>query len=111
MLIFDDSCEGIYQDKNFAKTAVTGRHRGNNCIFVKHDLYHQSKWSRTIDLNTTHIILVNSPRGTQQIEYLGRKLNKAVFLKECYTDSVAEPHGPTKKFSRDKMQNYAKRWK
>ena len=30
---------------------------------------------------------------TQQIEYLGRQLNKAVFLKECYTDAVAEPHG------------------
>ena len=93
LLIFDDSCEEIYQDKNFARIAVSGRHRGINCIFVKHNLYHQSKWSRTIDLNTTHIILFNSPRDTQQIEYLGRQLNKAVFLKECYTDAVAEPHG------------------
>ena len=55
--------------------------------------HHQSKWSRTIDLNTTHIILFDSPRDTQQIEYLGRQLSKAVFLKECYTDAVAEPHG------------------
>ena len=83
----------IYQDKNFAKNAVSGRHRGINSIFVKHNLYHQSKWSRTIDFNTTHIILFNSPRDTHQIEYLGRQLNKAVFLKEVYTDAVAEPHG------------------
>ena len=47
LLIIDDSCEEIYQDKNFAKIAVSGRHRGINCIFVKHNLYHQSKWSRT----------------------------------------------------------------
>ena len=93
LLIFDDSSEQFYQAKNFAKIAVSGRLRGNNCIFVKHNLYHQSKWSRTIDHNTTHIILFNSPRDTQQIEYLGRQLNKAVFFKECYTDAVAEPHG------------------
>ena len=27
LLIFDDSCEEIYQDKNFAKIAASGRHR------------------------------------------------------------------------------------
>ena len=46
---FDDSCEEIYQEKEFA---VSGRHKTVNGIFVKHNLFHQSKWSRTIDLNT-----------------------------------------------------------
>ena len=57
--VFDDSGEEIYQDKEFVKLAVSGRHKKVNCIFVKHNLFHQSKWSRTIDLNTTHIILSN----------------------------------------------------
>ena len=61
LLVFDDSCEEIYQEKEFVKLAVSGRHKKVNCIFVKHNLFHQSKWSRTIDLNTTHIILFKSP--------------------------------------------------
>ena len=57
LLIFDDSCEEIYQEKEFVKLAVAGRHKKVHCIFVKHNLFHQSKWSRTIDLNTTQIVL------------------------------------------------------
>ena len=34
-----------------------------NVIYVKHNLFQTSKWSRTIDLNTTLIILFNSPKG------------------------------------------------
>ena len=57
LVVFDDSCEEIYNEKEFVKLATAGRHRGVHVIFVKHNLYHQSKKSRTIDLNTTHIIL------------------------------------------------------
>ena len=38
LLIFDDSCEEIYQEKEFVKIAVSGRHRGLHCIFVKAQL-------------------------------------------------------------------------
>ena len=92
LLIFDDLCEEIYQE-DFVKIAVSGKHRGIHCIFVKHNLFHQSRWSRTIDLNTTHIILFSSPRHSQQIQFFGKQLNKVNFLKECYTKAVAEPHG------------------
>ena len=92
LLIFDDSCEEIYQEKDFEKIAVSGRHRGIHSIFVKHNLFQQNRWSRTIDLNTTRIFLFNSPRDSQQIEISGKQLNKINFLKECYTKAVAEPH-------------------
>ena len=58
LLVFDDSCE------EFSKLATAGRHRNISVIYVKHNLFQQSKWSRTIDLNTTHIILFKSPRDT-----------------------------------------------
>ena len=93
LLIFDDSCEEIYQEKDFVKIAVSGRHRGIHCIFVRHNLFHQSRWSRTIHLKITHIILFNSRRDSQQIQFLGKQLNKVNFLKECHTKAVAEPHG------------------
>ena len=57
LLVFDDSCEEIFNDKEFSKFATAGRHRNISVIYVKHNLFQQSKWSRTIDLNTTHIIL------------------------------------------------------
>ena len=61
LLVFDDSCEEVYKEKEFVKHAVSGRHKKENCKFVKHILFHQSKWSRTIDPNTTHIIVFISP--------------------------------------------------
>ena len=84
LLIMDDSCEQIYNDKEFVKLATAGRHKNINVIYIKHNLYQQSKWSRTIDLNTSHIILFKSPRDIQQVEYLGKQLNLAKFLRNCY---------------------------
>ena len=37
LLVFDDSCEEIYQEQAFVKLAVAGRHRKLHCIFVKHN--------------------------------------------------------------------------
>ena len=93
LLIFDDSCEEIYQEKDFVKLAVSGRHKKVHCIFVKHNLFHQSKWSRTIDLNTTHIILFKSPRDLQQIDHFGRQLKKVQFLRDTYVKATSEPYG------------------
>ena len=93
LLIYDDSCEEIFNDKEFVKIATSGRHCKLYVINVKHNLFHQSKWSRTIDLNTTHIILFKSLRDIQQIEYLGKHLNCLQLIKEAYKLATAEPFG------------------
>ena len=93
LLIYDDSCEEIFNDREFVKIATSGRHRRIHVIYVKHNLYQQSKWSRTIDLNTTHIILFKSLRVIQQIEYLGKQLNCLQLIKEAYKLATAEPYG------------------
>ena len=43
LLIFDDSCEEISNSKQFVNVATAGRHRGLNKIYIKHNLFHQSK--------------------------------------------------------------------
>ena len=43
LIVFDSSCENIYLEQAFVKLAVAGRHRKLHCIFVKHNLFHQSK--------------------------------------------------------------------
>ena len=71
-------------EKDFVKLATAGRHKNVHVIYVKHNLFQQSKQSRTIDLNTTHLILFKSPRDIQQIDYLERQLNNAKFLRHAY---------------------------
>ena len=34
LLVFDDSCEDIYNDKEFVRLATAGRHRGIDVIYV-----------------------------------------------------------------------------
>ena len=92
-MIFDDSCEEILNDKKFVKIATSGLHRKLHVICVKRNLFHQSKLSRTIDLNTTHIVLFKSLRDIQQIEYLGKQLNCPQLLTEAYKFATAEPYG------------------
>ena len=60
LLVYDDSCEEIFNDKEFVNIATSGRHCKLYVIYVKHNMFHQGKWSRTIDLNTTHIKLFKS---------------------------------------------------
>ena len=56
LLVFDDSCKEIYNNKELVKLATAATHKGLDVIYVKHNLLQQSRWSRTIDLNTSHII-------------------------------------------------------
>ena len=84
LLVFNDSCEEIFNDKEFSKLATAARHRNISVIYVKHNLFQQSKCSRTIDLNTTHIVYFNSPPDTPQINFIGQQLNNTQFLKESY---------------------------
>ena len=93
LLVFDDSCEDIYNDKEFVRLATAGRHRGIDVIYVKHNLFQQSRWSRTIDLNTSHINLFKSPRDVQQLDLLGRQLNVSKFLRNCYELATRDSFG------------------
>ena len=93
LLVFDHSCEEIFNDKEFSKLATAGRHKNLSVIYVKHNLFQQSKWSRTIDLSTTHIILFKSSRDVQQIGLIDRQLNNTQFLKESYELATKQPFG------------------
>ena len=77
LLIFDDSCEELFNDTVFVMLATAGGHKNKQYLCEKHGLYQQSKWSR-IELNRTYAILFNSPRNTQQVDYLGKQLKLVV---------------------------------
>ena len=93
LLIFDDSCEEISNSKHFVKVATAGRHRGLNTIYIKHNLFHQSKLGRDVDLQNTHIVLFKSPRDVLQINTLSQQLGLGSQLKEWYQDATSTPYG------------------
>ena len=76
LLIFDDSCEEISNSKQFVKIATAGRHRGLNTIYIKHNLFHQSKLGRDVELKNTDIVLF---KYTHSLVHLGIALIVAQF--------------------------------
>ena len=93
LLIFDDSCEEIFNSKEFVKVATAGRHRGLNTIYIKHNLFHKSKLGRDVELQNTHIVLFKSPRDVLQINTLGTQLGLGSQLKEWYQDATSVLYG------------------
>ena len=83
LLIFDDSFEEISNSKQFVKVATAGRHRGPNTIYIKHNLIHQSKLGRDVELQNTYIVLFKSPRDILQINTLNQQLVLGSQSKEC----------------------------
>ena len=96
LVIFDDSCEEILQSRFFVNLCTAGRHQNIHLIFIKHNLYQRGKFSVTIDKNTTHLVLLKSPRQAKQLRILGSELDgiAANFLEDCYTTSTRKPFGP-----------------
>ena len=93
LLIFDDSCEEISNSNQFVKVATAGRHRGLNTIYIKHNLFHQSKLGRDVELQNTHIVLFKSPRDVLQINTLSQQQGLGSQLKEWYQDATSTPYG------------------
>ena len=71
MIVFDDICKEMFNEKVFIKLATAGRHKIVHVFYVKQNLIQQSKQSRTIDLNRTLLILFKLSRDIQQNDYLG----------------------------------------
>ena len=93
LLIFDDSCQEICNSKAFVDIATAGRHRGLSTIYIKHNLFHQSKLGRDVELQNTHIVLFKSPRDVMQVTTLSTQLGLGSELVEWYRDATSVPFG------------------
>ena len=88
-LVFDDSCEEICNSKAFIDIATAGRHRGLSTIYIKHNLFHQSKLGRDIELQNTHIVLFKYPRDVMQVTTLSTQLGLGSELVDWYRDATS----------------------
>ena len=74
LLFFDDSCVEVCNSKAFVDIATAGGHRGLRTIYIKHNLFHQSKLGRDVELQNTHIVLFKSPRDVMQVTTFSTQL-------------------------------------
>ena len=93
LLIYDDSCEEICNSEAFVVLATAGRHRFRSTIYIKHNLFHQSKLGRDVELQNTHIVLFKSPRDVMQVTTLGAQLGLGSELVDWYRDATSVPFG------------------
>ena len=91
LLIFDDSCEEICNSQAFVDLATAGRHRGT--IYLKHNLFHQSKLGRDVELQNTHIVLFKSPRDVMQVTTSSTQLGLGSELVDWCRDATSDPFG------------------
>ena len=93
LLNLGDSCEEICNSKAFVDIATAGRHRGLSTIYIKHNLFHQSKLGIDVDLQNTHIVLIKSPRDVMQVTTLSTQLSFASELVDWYPAATSVPFG------------------
>ena len=93
LLIFDDACEEVCNSKALVEIATSGRPLGLSTIYIKHNLFHQSKLGRDVGLQNTHIVLFKSPRDVMQVTTLSTQLGLGSELVEWYRDATSVPFG------------------
>ena len=95
MLIFDDSYEQICNSKAFVDIATAGRHRGLSTIYIKHNLFHQSKLGRDVELQNKSykLVLFKSPRDVMQVTTLSTQLGLGSEVVDWYRDATSVPFG------------------
>ena len=93
LLIFDNSCGEICNSKTFVDIATAGRLRRLSTIYIKHNLFHQSKLGRDVELQNTHIVLFKSPRDVMQVTTLSTQLGLGSELVDWYRDATSVPFG------------------
>ena len=93
LLIFDYSVVENCNSKEFVDIATAGRHRGFSTIYIKHNLFHESKLGRDVELQNTHLVLLKSPRDVHQVATLSVQLGLGSALADWYRDATSVPFG------------------
>ena len=73
--------------------ATAGRHRGFSTIYIKHNLFHQSKLGRDAELQNAHIVLFRSARDVHQVDKLSVQLGLGSAVVDWYRDATSVPFG------------------
>lgn len=90
--LLDEICKSAEMCSLFSRDI---HHRRISVIMISQNIYHQSKYSRTISLNCSYLILMKTCRDLQQIHHLSRQMFPSTpkRLLEAYEDATRAPYG------------------
>ena len=82
-MVFDDSCEEVFNDKEFFKLATAGRQTKISVIYVKRKLFQKNKQSRTTssspELPRAKAVVTNLTDERERNMYASSKATKNVY--------------------------------
>ena len=91
LLIFDYSFAEICNSKEFVDISIACRHHGFSTIFIKHNLFHQSKLGSDFELQISHIVLFlhKSPTDVHQVATIGVQSGTGFAFVDSYRDATS----------------------
>ena len=96
LLVLDDLMDEICKSSEMCSLFTRDVHHSRiSVIMISQNVYHQSRYSRTISLNTSYLILLKTCRDLQQIHFLSRQMfpDTPKRLVEAYEDATRQPRG------------------
>ncbi len=93
LVVLDDLMQQVVMSPSMELLFTQGcHHRNISIVFITQNLFVQGKYSRTIALNATYLILFKNVRDASQIVTLARQLypKKTDVLLKAYEDSLNE---------------------
>ena len=93
LLFFDNSGELICNSKASVDTGAAGRHRGLSTTYIRHNMFHPSKFGRDVELQNTHNKLFKSPPDVKQVSTLSAQLGIRSEVVDWYRDATSVPYG------------------
>lgn len=95
LLILDDLMLELENDKRIATMFTKMRHYNISTIFIVQNLYHNSKYLRTVTRNAHYLVVFPNPRDMGMIMTLGRQIYplNTKFLPDAFNQATKKPFG------------------
>lgn len=93
LVVMEDLIEQAYDSQSVAELFTKKIHHLNlTCIFTTQNFFYQSKFSRTISLNASYIILMRNVRDQSQFAHLARQIepHHSRQLVKAYNEAIQE---------------------
>ena len=91
LIIFDDLMKECESDPSIFNLFTIDSHHKNISVFlISHNLFSKGKFTRTISLNSSYIIVFKNPRDKSQLYVLARQMfpDKIKYFMEAVDDSI-----------------------
>lgn len=96
LIVLDDLMGAAYRDKNVSDLfSKYSSHENVSVCLVTQNVFHQSRMSRDISVNTRVLVVFKSPRDNKQFSALAGQIRseEAGSLRKAFLEATRVPHG------------------